>query len=96
LITFFNHGVYVILTPPGEVLKGTFPKLKYEELGSGEVAKDRSPIPPALASGDILKNGTAVVTTLIGSEFWAFVEIDNEIHTNTATNFNAVDFIVVL
>jgi len=38
---------------------------KKGELASGEVATPKSPIPPARASGEILKKGTAVVTTLI-------------------------------
>ena len=40
------------------------------ELASGAVAIPTSPIPPVRASGAIRKNGTAVVTTLIGC-VWA-------------------------
>src|SRR4051812_7623239 len=53
-----------------------------------------SPIPPARASGDILKNGTAVVTTLILS--WA---VDVKLALNRvrpATIRKAVNFIVII
>ena len=46
------------------------------ELPSGAVAMPASPIPPLRASGEIRKNGTAEVTTLMGSAlFWAWVAV---------------------
>ena len=51
--------------PPLLVLKGVFAKFQNAELASAEVAIPTSPIPPLRASGDILKKGTAVVTTLM-------------------------------
>jgi hypothetical protein len=41
------------------------------DAASADVARPRSPIPPERASGEILKKGTAVVTTLIVGS-WAF------------------------
>ena len=69
----FNHGVYESETPPLEVLNGTFARFQKDAFASGEVANARSPIPAARASGDILKKGTAVVTTLIDPSLWAMV-----------------------
>ena len=40
-------------------MKASLEELKCSELGSGEVANPTSPIAPALASGVILRNGTA-------------------------------------
>jgi hypothetical protein len=68
--------------------------LKKEALGSGEVAIAKSPIPPARASGEIRKNGTAVVTTLILLEPWATKEeTPHSMMATIAVNFKAVDFI---
>src|SRR6185436_2252129 len=66
----FSHGVYDADIPPLFVLKGTFARFQNDELASGVVAIARSPIPAARASGEMRKNGTAVVTTLIGSTVW--------------------------
>ena len=54
--------------------KGVLAKFQKPELASAAVAIPTSPIPPARASGEILKNGTAEVTTLIGSDC-AFVAV---------------------
>ena len=50
--------------------KGALAMFQNGEFASGAVAMPASPIPPALASGDILKKGTAIVPIFIG-EFWA-------------------------
>ena len=47
--------------------KLTFEIFQKEALASGEVAMATSPIPPARASGEIRKNGTAVDTMFIES-----------------------------
>src|SRR3954468_16563832 len=45
--------------------KGVLARFQKAEFASGVVAIPTSPIPPARASGEILKKGTDVVTTLI-------------------------------
>ena len=89
--------MYVTFTPPFEKLNGTLPRLKYEELASEEVARERSPIPPARASGEIRKKGTAVVTTFIGSAFWAIIESEFPVinRIRKVPIRKAVDFIVL-
>ena len=83
------------MTPPTDVLKGTFPRLKYAELASASVARERSPILPARASGEIRKKGTAVVTTFN----WPLCANDavasevNRVRINAIRK--AVDFIVL-
>jgi hypothetical protein len=77
--------------PPCDSLKGIFARLKKPELASGEVASDKSPIPPVLASGEILKNGTAVVTTFIFS--CANTVVVKEKSRIPKLNFRAVDLI---
>ena len=49
------------------LVKFTFEIFQKEAFASGEVAMAASPIPPARASGEIRKNGTAVDTILIES-----------------------------
>ena len=70
--------------------------MKKDELASGLVASDRSPIPPARASGEILKKGTAVVTTLMG---WADCakteEVEVVINRIKAASRTTVDLIVL-
>jgi hypothetical protein len=58
-----------------------------------------SPIPPDLASGDILKKGTAVVTIFIGWVSWAYVAfvIAKLNNVNKAVNLNVIliiDFLI--
>ena len=61
-----------------------------------QVAREISPIPPALASGEILKNGTAVVTTLIGFAVCALAEgTIPVINRAKAESLRAVDIIVL-
>jgi hypothetical protein len=55
------------------------------------VATPTSPIPPERASGEILKKGTAVVTTFIGS-LCAFTEIELTINIANAVSFNMTFF----
>ena len=52
---------------PRRLAKFTFEIFQKEALASAEVAMATSPIPPARASGEIRKNGTAVDTMLIES-----------------------------
>jgi hypothetical protein len=79
--------------PPCDSLKGTFARLKKPEFASGDVAIERSPIPPVLASGEILKKGTAVVTT------FNLLDCANNVIERTKKNtipklsFRAVDLI---
>jgi hypothetical protein len=48
-------------------VNGIFARFQNAELASGIVAIDRSPIPPARASGEMRKKGTAVLTILMES-----------------------------
>ena len=64
------------------------------EYASGEVATPISPIPPERASGEIRRNGTAVVTTLIEGAVWAFTVDDNpQKSSSPAVSFKAVGLI---
>jgi hypothetical protein len=50
-----------------------------------------SPKPPARASGDILKNGTAVVVTFIGAVDWALkLWKKSRQHTKTVSRKNTL------
>jgi hypothetical protein len=52
----------------GIAAKGVLARFQKPALASALVAMPASPIPPARASGEILKKGTAVVTMFIGSD----------------------------
>jgi hypothetical protein len=69
--------------------KAVLAKFQKGAFASGLVAMAASPIPPARASGDIRKKGTAVETILIESA-WAKVflgsKTEQPIHTPKATN----------
>jgi hypothetical protein len=74
---------------------GTLARFQKTEFASGEVASPRSPIPPDLASGEIRRNGTAVVTTLIGSGcvVWAFTALIPAIRKTTISSCKVFLFI---
>jgi len=80
------------MMPPFDVLKVVFARFQKEELASGEVAIPKSPIPPARASGEIRRNGTAVVTTLIRLT-WALENSERAHKSKRTVSFKAVDFI---
>jgi hypothetical protein len=51
-------------------------------------------MPPALASGDIRKKGTAVVTTLMVSTLWAFRELTPAKKKRMTVSFAVFRFII--
>ena len=59
-----NHGVYEIATPNSSSIIEYFAGFQNIEFASGLVATPKSPIPPALESGVIIKKGTADVIVL--------------------------------
>ncbi len=71
--------------------KGILERFQNMELASGRVAMPTSPIPPERASGEILKKGTAVVTTLIRF-VWAATENAHPISTVNAVSFKITFF----
>jgi len=67
LIIFESQGEYDRAKPILSSIKTSFAGFQWIEFASGEVATPVSPIAPALASGVILRKGTAVVITLVSS-----------------------------
>src|SRR5690348_3911671 len=76
-------------------MKGVFARFQKLEFASGLVATPRSPIPPALASGEILRNGTAVVTTFIGLASVCALRVDIPAKRNDAAT-NRMVFLFIL
>src|SRR5687767_1601028 len=77
--------------------KGVFARFQIGAIASGDVATPKSPIPPARASGEIRKKGTAVVTTLIGCVwFWAFTDIAPTNRNIPTVSFKFFRFILEL
>ncbi len=60
-----SHGVYDAETPYPLSINASLAEFQYAEFASGEVATPASPIPAALESGVMDRNGTAVVITLL-------------------------------
>jgi hypothetical protein len=73
--------------------KLTFEIFQKEALASGEVAIATSPIPPARASGEIRKNGTAVDTMLIESACAIAVVQIVDVAITAQKNFVAVLYV---
>jgi hypothetical protein len=71
-------------------LNAYFAGFQYMEYSSGEVAAPTSPIPPALASGAIIRKGTEVEITLEPSEgsggSCAYRSDTTNVQTNNKTN----------
>src|SRR5688572_27786529 len=78
--------------PPFDSLKATLPIFQKPALASGDVATPRSPIPPARASGEIRRKGTAEVTTFNLSCAFKAVTKPHE-NTSIAVSFRAVGLI---
>ena len=70
--------------------------LKNIELASGEVAMARSPIPPVRASGEILRKGTAVVTTFNLSDCPNAAPVHSDINKIPKPSLEAVDLIRIV
>src|SRR5215210_4570639 len=74
--------------------KGALARFQKDALASGLVAIPTSPIPPARASGEILKNGTAEVTTFIVFPSCALTLLENDRASNKAAeSFTVICFI---
>ena len=67
--------------------------MKNPEFASGDVATERSPIPPVLASGEMRKKGTAVVTTFNFSDCAEAVTANSDKRKIPEQSFIAVDLI---
>jgi hypothetical protein len=70
-----SQGVYETANPICLSMKASLAGFQWMEFGSGDVATPLSPIPPARASGAIIRKGTAVVMVLI----WPRSESLNEL-----------------
>lgn len=60
-----NHGAAEIAMPPSPSIKASLDAFQWMELASAEVAAPRSPIAADLESGEISRNGAAVVITFL-------------------------------
>jgi hypothetical protein len=76
----------------GFLAKVVFARFQKAAFASAGVATPASPIPPARASGEILKKGTAVVTTLIVSADCALDDIAPNKRNNEAVSLEVILF----